>query len=175
MRSTGIVRRIDELGRVVIPKEIRRTMKIREGEELEVFTSEDNALILKKYSAVNEMETLAKEYVGALYRTTGYTSIITDMDKIVALSGDLKLFKIGDNLSYKGEKLLLERKSRVLNGRDVISMFGEESAEIGGLAVSPIVKAGDVMGSVILVSNRELNEIALKLSDTGASFFAGQL
>ncbi|MFA5449451.1 MAG: stage V sporulation T C-terminal domain-containing protein [Clostridia bacterium] len=174
MRSTGIVRRIDELGRVVIPKEIRRTMKIREGEELEVFTTENNSLILKKYSAVNELERLATEYTEAVSKSTGYTAVITDADKVVAVSGDIRIFKQGDSLSYKGEKLIQERKPRLLNGKNVIAVIGEDTANIGGIALHPIIKAGDVMGAVILFSSKELNDLALMLAQTAASFFAAQ-
>lgn len=175
MRATGIVRRIDELGRVVIPKEIRRTMKIREGEELEVFTAEDNSLILKKYSAVNEMEQLVRDYTAAIFQTTGYTAVICDMDKIIAVSGDMKVYKTGDALSFKGEKLLQERKPRILNGKDVFPMFVEDITGIAGMAVAPILNAGDIMGALVLVSPRDMGEVAAKLSETGASFLAGQL
>jgi AbrB family transcriptional regulator (stage V sporulation protein T) len=106
MRATGIVRRIDELGRVVIPKEIRRTMRIREGEELEVFTGDDDSLILKKYSAVKEFSNFAAEYASSVYLSTGYTTLVFDMDNLVAVSGDIKLYKTGAAISYKLEKVL---------------------------------------------------------------------
>lgn len=175
MRSTGIVRRIDELGRVVIPKEIRRTMKIREGEELEVFTAEDNSLVLKKYSAVKELNLLAKEYANAVYKTTGYTAVVTDTDKIVAASGDIRLFRAGDTLSFKGEKIISERKAKLLGPQDIISFFNEDIREIKGVAVAPMVKGGDVMGALLVFSTKELGETALKTVETGASFFAGQI
>ena len=175
MRSTGIVRRIDELGRVVIPKEIRRTMKIREGEELEVFTAEDNSLVLKKYSAVKELTNLAKEYAGAVFRATGYTTVITDSAQIIAASGDIKLFKTGEPLSFKGEKLLNERKAKLLTGLDVISFFNEDTKDIKGVAVAPIVKQGDFMGAVLVFSQKEIGETALKTAETGANFFAAQI
>jgi AbrB family transcriptional regulator (stage V sporulation protein T) len=150
-------------------------MKIREGEELEVFTADDNSLVLKKYSAVKELDTLAKEYVNAVYRTTGYTTVITDTDKIVAVSGDIKLFKMGDMLSVKGEKFLNERKPKLLTGQDVISFFNENPKEIKAVAAAPIVKQGDFMGALLVFSLKELGETALKTAETGASFFAAQI
>ncbi|MCL2630464.1 MAG: AbrB/MazE/SpoVT family DNA-binding domain-containing protein [Firmicutes bacterium] len=172
MKSTGIVRRIDELGRVVIPKEIRRTMKIREGEELEVFTAEDNSLVLRKYSQLEGIENIAKEYVTAVYRTTGYTAVICDTDKILAVSGDIKQFKKGDALSYKAEKLLNERKTRLISGSEMFSFFSEDAGEISGVAVSPIIKSGDVMGALMVFSAGEIGETAVKSVQTGANFLA---
>lgn len=175
MRSTGIVRRIDELGRVVIPKEIRRTMRIREGEELEVFTTDDDSLILKKFSAVREFASFADEYASSVYRTTGFTAAIADNDRIVAISGDIKIFKKGDSFSYKGERLKETRKSGIYNGADVVSVFGEDGGKVRGLAYAPIISGGDVMGLVALFSERELGDTALKTAETAAEFLSTQL
>lgn len=175
MRSTGIVRRIDELGRVVIPKEIRRTMKIREGEELEVFTGEDESLILKKYSAVKEFASFAGEYASSIYLTTGYTTLVFDMDSLVAVSGDIKLYKTGSPVSYKFEKLLEERKPVLLASRELIGLCGEDVSGLGGMAIAPIISAGDVMGALAVVSAKELGEVALKLASIGANFLSTQL
>ena len=84
MKTTGIVRRIDELGRVVIPKEIRKTMRLKEGEELEVFVNDEETLVLKKYSTIKSFKELAKEYVEVLYKHTGYNCLITDTDEVIA-------------------------------------------------------------------------------------------
>jgi len=175
MRATGIVRRIDELGRVVIPKEIRRTMKIREGEELEVFTGEDDSLILKKYSAVREFSTFAGEYASSVYLSTGYTALVFDMDTLVAASGDIKAYKVGNTVSFKLEKLLADRKPVLLSGRELVSLCGEDIADIGGMAVAPIISAGDVMGAFAVVSAKEMGEMAVKLTSIGANFLSTQL
>lgn len=87
MRSTGIVRRMDELGRVVIPKELRRTLRIREGEELEVLTTDDSELVLRKYSAIDELADFKADYVRSIYTTTGLTALITDNDRVLAAAG----------------------------------------------------------------------------------------
>ena len=90
MRATGIVRRIDELGRVVIPKEIRRTLRIREGDPLEIYTDHDGEVVLKKYSPIGEIASVAKDYTDALLRTLGHVAIITDRDVVVSASGSPK-------------------------------------------------------------------------------------
>lgn len=87
MKATGIVRRIDDLGRVVIPKEIRRTLRIKEGTPLEIFTDREGEVILKKYSPIGELSVFAKEYAEALSQTTGLLSCITDHDQVVAAAG----------------------------------------------------------------------------------------
>ena len=87
MRATGIVRRIDELGRVVIPKEIRRTLRIREGDPLEIYTDKDGEVILKKYSPIGEISNFAKDYTESLFRSLGHIACITDKDMIVSASG----------------------------------------------------------------------------------------
>ena len=90
MKATGIVRRIDDLGRVVIPKEIRRTLRIREGDPLEIFVDRDGEVILKKYSPIGELGDFAKEYAESLFESTGHITMISDRDNIIAVSGGSK-------------------------------------------------------------------------------------
>ena len=90
MRATGIVRRIDDLGRIVVPKEIRRTLRIREGDPLEIYTDHDGEVVLKKYSPIGEIAAIAKDYTDSLYRTLGHIVLISDRDAIVAVSGASK-------------------------------------------------------------------------------------
>src|SRR5690606_24522992 len=87
MKATGIVRRIDDLGRVVIPKEIRRTLRIREGDPLEIFTDREGEVILKKYSPIGELNEFANEYCESLHENTKFIAMITDRDNIIAISG----------------------------------------------------------------------------------------
>ena len=105
MRATGIVRRIDELGRVVIPKEIRRTLRIREGDPLEIFTDHDGEVVLKKYSPIGEIATIAKDYTDSLYRTLGHVALISDRDAIVSSSGAAKREYVEKQLSAMGFEL----------------------------------------------------------------------
>ena len=95
MRATGIVRRIDDLGRVVVPKEIRRILRIREGDPLEIYTDKEGEIILKKYSPIEELGHFAKEYAEAITSTSGYKAIIADRDQIIAVSGGIKKENIG--------------------------------------------------------------------------------
>ena len=118
MRATGIVRRIDDLGRVVIPKEIRRTLRIREGDALEIFTDRDGEVILKKYSPIGELSEFAKQYAEALAQTTGNIVCITDRDQIIAISGGKK------DLLMKPISPQLER---LMDGREnLLTVRGEK-------------------------------------------------
>ena len=108
MKATGIVRRIDDLGRVVIPKEIRRTLRIREGDPLEIFTDHDGRVVLKKYSPVGELSAFAKEYADALAQATGHIACISDKDQIIAISGGSKKEFLDKNISSNLEKAIEE-------------------------------------------------------------------
>lgn len=174
MRSTGIVRRMDELGRVVIPKELRRVMRIKEGEEIEV-TQKDDTLILKKYSAVSEMIDFQMEYALSVYRTTGYTAIITDNDRVVAVSGDLAKISVGSSVSENFREIIEKRKTESYSGNEMLSLFGARLDEIKGQVVAPIIVRGDVMGAVVLYSKKIPNETLLKTAETGAHFIGSRL
>ena len=118
MKATGIVRRIDDLGRVVIPKEIRRTLRIKEGTPMEIFTDREGEIILKKYSPIGELSIFAKEYVEALAQTTGMVACITDHDQVVAASGhgsrEYEGKTISSEQSHRGSRseVLLWRRKR---------------------------------------------------------------
>ena len=110
MRATGIVRRIDELGRVVIPKEIRRTLRIREGDPLEIFTDHDGEVVLKKYSPIGEIAAIAKDYTDSLYRTLGHVTLISDRDAIVSASGSAKKDYMEKALSPEVDQIMQGRQ-----------------------------------------------------------------
>ena len=99
MKATGIVRRIDELGRVVIPKEIRRTMRIREGDPLEIYTTREGEVIFKKYSLIGGLEDFAAQFCDVLNRSSGFTAAVTDRDAIIAITGSGKRELLGKPLS----------------------------------------------------------------------------
>ena len=115
MRATGIVRRIDELGRVVIPKEIRRTLRIREGDPLEIFTDHDGEVVLKKYSPIGEIAAIAKDYTDSLHRTLGHIALISDRDAIVSSSGAGKRDYAEKALSPEVDQVLQNRQMLTLN------------------------------------------------------------
>ena len=109
MKATGIVRRIDDLGRVVIPKEIRRTLRIREADPLEIFTDREGEIILKKYSPIGEMSTFAKQYAESLAQVSGHIALITDRDQFIAVSGGMKSL-LGKSISADLEEVLEKRQ-----------------------------------------------------------------
>ncbi len=178
MKATGIVRRIDELGRVVIPKEIRRTLHFREGDPLEIFTDKDGGVILKKYSVMGDIEEHAKEFANSIYKTLGHTTLITDKDFIVAASGQGKKELLGKALSKELQKRIDARKGLKTdkNGREApIPITDYDSVSYKSQCIIPILSNGDVLGSVIIASNNEsLTDIAYKNAETAAYFLGSQ-
>lgn len=173
MRTTGIVRRIDELGRVVIPKEIRKTMRIKEGEELEVLV-QDDALLLKKYSPVKNVLDTVAAYCNILGQNTGYTCLMCNMDEFVAASAQKERF-LHKRISNSLEKQLRTRQSGYFRSNDGFSLIpGDVQTDI---AVAPIVYCGDVVGGMILTADSPMSraDSCVKLLEVGASFFAEQL
>ena len=167
MKNTGIVRRIDELGRVVIPKELRRTMHIKEGEEMEVYVAPDDTLVLKKYSALKDYAEVAQGYVDILMKHTNASCFVCDMDAVVAAS-DKKLCqkRIGTSL----ERTLEKRRSMRLFDRTFSPVEGVEAPQ--EMAISPVVVGGDVLGGVVLWG--AVGEVGQKLSDVTAGYLAKQ-
>ena len=106
MKATGVVRRIDDLGRIVIPKEIRKTLRIKEGDPLEIFTDKEGEIILKKYSPIGELSEFATGYAETLAKTTGHIACITDKDTVIAVSGGSKKEFLEQDLSQELEQLL---------------------------------------------------------------------
>lgn len=154
MKATGIVRRIDDLGRIVIPKEIRRTLRIRETDPLEIFTDKEGEIILKKYSPIGELGTFAKEYAESLAQTTGYTVCVSDRDQIIAAAGPDKKDMVKKSITKKLEQLLDERSTIVAasSDKEFIKVAEDLNEEYKEEALSPIVCAGDVLGAVIITT-----------------------
>ena len=113
MKATGVVRRIDDLGRVVIPKEIRRTLRIKEGDPLEIFTDREGQVILKKYSPIGELSEFATEYAETLNKTTGHIACITDKDTVIAVSGMPKKEWLEQGISKELEQILEDKKKYI--------------------------------------------------------------
>ena len=155
MKATGIVRRIDELGRVVIPKEIRRTLRIREGDPLEIYTDRDGEVILKKYSPIGEMSSFAKDYTESIFRSLGHIACIVDRDQVVAASGVNKKELWDKPISHDLEQAIASRQTQTYNrqmGGKVMSVTNED--DNGGYTaqvVSPIIADGEAIGAVLLV------------------------
>ena len=172
MKATGIVRRIDDLGRVVIPKEIRKTLRIKEGTPLEIFTDREGQIILKKYSPIGELTSFAEEYVDALVQTTGLAACITDRGLIVAASGSGSRELEGKEISAELDEIIAGREGKFIdgNGREKMSLVsGGEDSFCG---------KSDAIGSVILLGKNEktvLGEKERALVRTAASFLGRQM
>ena len=182
MKATGIVRRIDELGRIVVPKEIRRTLRLREGDPLEIFTDRDGGVILKKYSAIRELTNFASEYSESLHQTIGNIILICDRDNIISVSGTTKKEYLEKKVSADLEKMMEDRKSFVSEGvvKKAIALFEDEEIEGKYLdqIISPILAQGDVIGAVIIITKeqgKKFTQMELKLAETAASFIGKQI
>ena len=157
MKATGIVRRIDDLGRVVIPKEIRKTLRIKEGTPLEIFTDREGEIILKKYSPIGELNVFAKEYAEALAQSSGMVACITDHDQVVAAAGQGSREYVGKPISKALEDAITERSSVFANGNDRsrIPVTQEQREPLYSQIMQPIISAGDTVGSVLLLGKNE--------------------
>ncbi|MEE0517111.1 MAG: stage V sporulation T C-terminal domain-containing protein [Anaerovoracaceae bacterium] len=161
MKATGIVRRIDDLGRVVVPKEIRRILRIREGDPLEIYTGNTGEVILKKYSPINELGQFAGEYAKTAAKILGGTIIISDTDQIIAVSGTGRK-EYSDKKIDRDLDEIIQSKNRYLNDSKI---------------VVPIISQGDPIGSITILAkeNKTLGDAELKVAEVGASFLAQQM
>lgn len=176
MKATGIVRRIDDLGRVVIPKEIRRTMRIREGDPLEIYTASEGTVILKKYSPISELGTFALEYAEALYETLGTPCCISDRDEVIATAGASKKEYQNRRLSMTAEELMLQRKTIVEKIETALEIVPGQFEQIKSYAVAPIFSNGDVIGAIFIFSKVHfIGEVEQKVVETAANFLAKQM
>ena len=175
MKATGIIRRIDNLGRVVIPKELRKSLHLRENEPLEIFTDVNGEVVLKKYSPVGELGRFAQEYADALNQSLGHTACITDRDIIIAVSGSDKKALLDRHLAPAIDSMMSERKMMVYS--QPLTLTINEDDLYGSMVMSPIITGGDVIGSVILTSKDsvEMGKLEQKMCETAAGFLARQL
>jgi AbrB family transcriptional regulator, stage V sporulation protein T len=176
MKATGIVRRIDDLGRVVIPKEIRRTLRIREGDPLEIFVDRDGEVILKKYSPISELSDFSKEYADALYDSLGHQVLICDRDTFIAISGGSKKEYLNKNISEVVEQVMEDRSSVLKTEAGEIQIVEGLNEDIKSYTIGPIVANGDPIGAVIILSkDQSIGEVEHKAVETAAGFLARQM
>lgn len=185
MKATGIVRRIDDLGRVVIPKEIRRTLRIREGDPLEIFVDREGEVILKKYSPIGELGDFAKEYADALYESTGHIALITDRDLVVAVAGASKKEFLDKPISRAVEQAIEERKVVLMPKPgdhiycETCPVLEEEGeCQFTAQVIAPIIAEGDPIGAVILTTREPgvvMGDLEIKIAETAAGFLAKQM
>ncbi|GGA52263.1 AbrB family transcriptional regulator [Kroppenstedtia guangzhouensis] len=178
MKATGIVRRIDDLGRVVIPKEIRRTLRIREGDPLEIFVDRDGEVILKKYSPIGELGDFAKEYAEALFESIQHITLICDRDSVIAVAGASKKDYLEKPIGGIVENCMDQRRPQQETTPARVELIRDQPEEYESYIIVPINAGGDPIGAVILLSKEEgakMGELELKLATTAASFLGKQM
>ena len=177
MKATGIVRRIDDLGRVVIPKEIRRTMRIREGDPLEIYTDTDGEVIFKKYSPIGELSEFAAQYAEVLVKSTDIPVIICDRDHCIAAAGVSKKEVLERRVTPELEDITDSRKVYARKSADSDRLFPIEGVEHFAGIICPIITAGDVCGSVIFLADESYvpSEGDIRLAQIAAGFLGKQM
>jgi len=179
MKATGMVRRIDELGRVVIPKEIRRTLRIREGDPLELFTDRDE-LMLKKYSPIASIEQFARGSAKSLSEQSGYLALICDTDGILQASGQGRKALAGKPVSERFSELMLSGKSYLANkaeGGDILPVAKDSALTVTAQVIVPVLAGGDCLGAVVLLSTDEgavIGAESVKLARLTSDIIANQ-
>ena len=178
MKATGIVRRVDDLGRIVIPKEIRRTLRIREGDPLEIYTEKDGGVIFRKYSPMGDLQEFATQMCESIGAVTGHITAVADRDSIIALHGIPKRELMDKPNSAGLEKLMEQRKNYLFHPGDprIPAAEGTEKYHLG--AAAPILSQGDLMGCVMLLLGEDdnpLQQADQSLAQTAAGFLGKQL
>ena len=181
MKATGVVRRIDDLGRIVIPKEIRKTLRIKEGDPLEIFTDREGQVILKKYSPIGELSEFATEYAETLAKTTGHIACITDKDTVIAISGGPKKEYLEQSISKDIERIMDDKEVYISKENNDIAVpitKNTDNKKNNSQVVYPIISDGDAIGTVILLSKDEktkMSEVEKKVVQSAASFLGSQM
>lgn len=179
MKATGIVRRIDDLGRVVVPKEIRRTLRIREGDPLEIFTDREGEIILKKYSPIGELSQFAGQYAESLAQTSGCLVCITDRDHVIAAAGNGKKDFDGKPISKQLENVITDRETFYAkkDEKGFVKITLDDSGDFQSQVVSTIICEGDAIGSVVMYNKENMSpgETESKLARVAAGFLGRQM
>ncbi|MBA4495815.1 stage V sporulation protein T [Paenactinomyces guangxiensis] len=178
MKATGIVRRIDDLGRVVIPKEIRRTLRIREGDPLEIFVDRDGEVILKKYSPIGELGDFAQEYAEALYENLQHITLICDRDGVIAVAGASKKEYLDKPIGELVESCMDQRRTHVETAPGNAEIIKGAPEEYQSYVIVPINAGGDPIGAVIILSKKagvKMGDTEIKLASTAAAFLGKQM
>lgn len=175
MKATGIVRRIDDLGRIVIPKEIRRTMRIRESDPLEIYTDRDGSVIFRKYSPMGELLECTNEITDAMTKTNGLSCIVCDRDSIISASGHLKRDLIEKNISESFKDIIFQRTLYTHTNQNT---YVCDNVDAKILVSSPVISEGDVSGCIAFVSDNDTDtasQTESKLCQTMSSFLANKM
>lgn len=174
MKATGVVRRIDDLGRIVLPKELRRTMRIKEGDSLEIYTDGNDQITLKKYSPVQNVNDFVKEFVDSVYASNKIDIIITDNERVIASAGDIKPNLMGKKISMQLEEKLNKRQTQILDETESIDIC--ENIELKkAMIIRPINVYGDIMGCVIVLGNKGITSLEKSIAEFGGTFMSRYL
>lgn len=173
MKSTGVVRRIDDLGRIVIPKEIRRNLRIREGDSLEIYSQGSEGITLKKYSQVENIEGFINQYVDAVFSTNKLEIIVTDTEKVIAAAGSFRKDIIGKRIDIRLDERMHRLTTQIFDKDNHLEITDNLIVKTNAI-LRPIAIYGDVVGSVIIV-NDKITEIEKSLVETSASFISKYL
>ena len=183
MKATGIVRRIDELGRVVIPKEIRRTLRNREGDPMEIFTDREGEVILKKYSPIGELNDFSREYAVAMHQNLGHIAAICDKDVIITVAGGSRR-ELLEKAIHEDVEQVMQTRTKVMRsatkGEELLAITegDEENHPYKAQVIVPILAEGDAIGAVMLLSREPdvvMGPMELKVAETAASFIGKQM
>ena len=178
MKATGIVRRVDDLGRIVIPKEIRRTLRIREGDPLEIYTEKDGGVIFRKYSPMGDLQEFAAQMCESIGTATGRIAAISDRDTIIALAGAPKRELVDKPNSQALDKLMEQRKNYRYQDGDTPIRASDTTEKYHLGVAAPILSQGDLMGCVMLLlqeNDKPLAESDKYLAQTAAGFLGRQM
>lgn len=171
MKTTGVIRRIDDLGRIVIPKEIRKTLRIKDGESLEILLDNDN-ITLKKYSRLGDETSFYKDYVDSVQSIVGGNIMIADNDKLIAISGELKKEYTGATISNYILDTIVKREDKISKNKNMLELTSGSSINCT-YAISPIIVNGDAMGAVIYVGKADrLDDYYEKIVKISAKFLS---
>ncbi len=173
MKATGVVRRIDDLGRIVIPKELRRTMRIKEGDSLEIFIDSGERIILKKYSPVQNVNDFVVEFVESIYSSYKKDMIITDNEVVIAVAGSYKKELIGKKISNRLMEKLNKRITYFLEKGETLEIVEEKEIKKPTI-IKPINVYGDIIGCVI-ISSDEITDVEKSLAEFSGIFMSRYL
>lgn len=175
MKATGIVRRIDELGRIVVPKEIRKNLRIKEGESLEIFVDNEDNIVLKKHSLIKKIDDLAQNFTDAIYSFIKHNVIVSDNNTVLAASGNMKKEYLNKPISVELENKINRREEMIEKHSKTINIIDDKEIN-ATYAISPIVVNGDTIGAVMIFStDKEVEDIDYKLVQIVSKFLSSHL
>ncbi|MEG0872430.1 MAG: stage V sporulation T C-terminal domain-containing protein [Clostridia bacterium] len=179
MKATGIVRKIDDLGRVVIPKEIRKSLRIREGDPLEIYVEKNGEIVLKKYATMGDMLEIATQYAETLNKTTGFVACITDTETVIAIAGTTKSTYIAHEISEHILNVMEDRAIWSTMDDSAMSILEEnDTTKYTSQIIAPIISDADAIGTVILFStdySKKITPVEHKLIQSTAAFLGRQM